>query len=253
VRVLNADGNETIHVRGGNGNIILGGNGQDGDVSVLNEDGNETIHLSGDTGKIILGGNGQSGDVSVLNKDGNETIRLSGDTGNIVLGCKGHDGDVSVLNKDGNETIYLSGDTGDIILRNADCAEDFDVADSTDIGPGTVVAIDENGELRESREAYERTVAGVISGAGEYRPGIRLGKCETGKTRLPVALVGKVYCKADAVFGAIRFGDLLTTSPTYGHAMKASDPARAFGAVIGKALQPLEFGQGLIPILVALQ
>jgi hypothetical protein len=35
--------------------------------------------------------------------------------------------------------------------------------------------------------------------------------------------------------------------------MKATDPARAFGAVIGKALGSLESGRGLIPILVALQ
>jgi hypothetical protein len=35
--------------------------------------------------------------------------------------------------------------------------------------------------------------------------------------------------------------------------MKASDPSRAFGAVLGKALQSLESGKGMIPILVALQ
>jgi len=45
----------------------------------------------------------------------------------------------------------------------------------------------------------------------------------------------------------------LTTSPTVGHAMKARDQSRAFGCVIGKALRSLETGQGLIPILVALQ
>jgi hypothetical protein len=68
-----------------------------------------------------------------------------------------------------------------------------------------------------------------------------------------VALLGKVYCKVDAQFGAVAVGDLLTTSPTAGHAMKAADPAQAFGAVIGKALRPLTAGQGLIPILIALQ
>ena len=36
-------------------------------------------------------------------------------------------------------------------------------------------------------------------------------------------------------------------------AMKAADPARAFGAVIGKALRPMREGCGLIPILVSLQ
>jgi hypothetical protein len=35
--------------------------------------------------------------------------------------------------------------------------------------------------------------------------------------------------------------------------MKACDPTRAFGAVLGKALKPLRSGQALLPILVTLQ
>jgi hypothetical protein len=35
--------------------------------------------------------------------------------------------------------------------------------------------------------------------------------------------------------------------------MKATDPDRTFGAVIGKALRPLRSGQGLIPVLVAVR
>jgi hypothetical protein len=66
-------------------------------------------------------------------------------------------------------------------------------------------------------------------------------------------MMGKVYCKADAQYSSIEVGDLLTTSPTPGHAMKASDPLKSFGSVIGKALRPLTAGQGLIPILIALQ
>ena len=65
--------------------------------------------------------------------------------------------------------------------------------------------------------------------------------------------MGKVFCKVDAQYGAVEVGDLLTTSPTAGHAMKASNSAKAPGAVIGKALRPLIDGQGLIPILIALQ
>jgi len=68
-----------------------------------------------------------------------------------------------------------------------------------------------------------------------------------------VALVGKVYCKADAQYSPIGVGDLLTTSETPGHAMKAVEPAKAFGSIIGKALRTLQAGKGLIPILVALQ
>ena len=71
--------------------------------------------------------------------------------------------------------------------------------------------------------------------------------------RIPIALSGKVYCKVDAEPSPIQIGDLLTTSETPGHAMKAEDPFKAFGAVLGKALRALGAGQGLIPILVALQ
>ena len=65
--------------------------------------------------------------------------------------------------------------------------------------------------------------------------------------------MGKVYCKVDATYSSIEIGDLLTTSSTIGHAMKADDPLKAFGTVIGKALQPLKEGKGMIPVLVALQ
>lgn len=65
--------------------------------------------------------------------------------------------------------------------------------------------------------------------------------------------MAKVYCKVDARYAPIEVGDLLTTSPPTGHAMKVGDPLKAFGSVLCKALRPLETGQGLIPILIALQ
>jgi hypothetical protein len=143
--------------------------------------------------------------------------------------------------------------TGDIVMPAADFAEDFAVEASNVVEPGTVMVLDDNGVLRASDKSYDKKVAGVISGAGDYRPGLILDRHESSARRLPVALVGKVYCKADATFGAIEVGDLLTTSPTPGHAMKAADPLKAFGAVIGKAMRPLESSRGLVPILIALQ
>jgi hypothetical protein len=104
-----------------------------------------------------------------------------------------------------------------------------------------------------SEAPYDKRVAGVISGAGDFRPGMILGRFDAAAKRAPVALVGKVYCKVDAGFGQVAVGDLLTTSSTPGHAMRADDPVRAFGAVIGKALRSLVEGQALIPILIALQ
>ena len=43
-------------------------------------------------------------------------------------------------------------------------------------------------------------------------------------------LSGKVWRKVDADFSPVAVGDMLTTSSTPGHAMRANDPARAFGA-----------------------
>ena len=149
------------------------------------------------------------------------------------------DGDLTVLNgKD---------------IKLADFAEDFDLASEQEAGPGSVVVLDAEGAVRQSQSAYDKKVAGVVSGAGNFRPAITLDRERSTENRTPVALVGKVYCKVDSRYGAIEVGDMLTTSPTPGHAMKAVDRERAFGAVIGKALRPLAEGQGLIPILIALQ
>jgi hypothetical protein len=115
------------------------------------------------------------------------------------------------------------------------------------------MVIEEEGVLTPSSLAYDRRVAGIISGFGDYKPGIVLDKKSSERLRLPIALSGKVYCKADASHQPIEVGDLLTTSSTRGFAMKANDPSRAFGAVIGKALRPLTAGLGVIPVLIALQ
>ena len=144
--------------------------------------------------------------------------------------------------------------TGDVILTGADCAEEFDMVKvAENVEPGTVMVINQEGALQPSEQSYDKKVAGVISGAGDYKPGLILDRQQSQDIRLPVALVGKVYCKVDAQYAPVEIGDLLTTSPTPGHAMKADDPVKAFGAVIGKALRRLSSGQGLVPILVALQ
>ena len=163
---------------------------------------------------------------------------------------------IGVQGKGGHLAGFFDGDvevTGDMRFLNADCAEEFDVADGLLIEPGTVMVLDCNGALAASQRAYDKRVAGVVSGGGDYKPGIVLDKRDTGVLRQPIALLGKVFCKVDAQFGAIAVGDLLTTSPTPGHAMMTSDPHKSFGAVIGKALRALEGGQGVIPVLVALQ
>lgn len=141
----------------------------------------------------------------------------------------------------------------DVVLSNGDCAEEFDLAEQGPVEPGMVMVLTDAGEVTQSQEPYDKRVAGVVSGAGSYRPAIVLDKRTTDRRRVPLALLGKVYCRVDATNGAIAVGDLLTTSSTPGHAMRLSDPTRGFGASLGKALRPQKEGRGLIPILIALQ
>ncbi len=144
--------------------------------------------------------------------------------------------------------------TGDVSFPGADCSEDFTIKEDVFAEPGTVMALSETGELVPCEEAYEKKVAGVMAGAGSHRPGIIMDKqVNSTARRQPIALVGKVFCRVDASYGSIEVGDLLTSSATQGHAMKAADPARSLGAVIGKAMAPLRNGRGLIPILISLQ
>ena len=75
----------------------------------------------------------------------------------------------------------------------------------------------------------------------------------TAKDEVPLAVVGIVPCKVTAENGAIRVGDLLVTSSTPGHAMKGTDRNKMLGAVVGKALAPLDDGKGVIQVLVTLQ
>jgi hypothetical protein len=154
------------------------------------------------------------------------------------------------------EALEVTGNilaTGDVRLAGADCAEDFDVRDRALLEAGMVMVIGGEEQLERCCHPYDRRVAGVLSGAGDCRPGIVLGKQRQRPDRLPLALSGKVLCLVDAGYSAVDTGDLLTTSPTHGHAMKASEPGRAFGAVLGKALRPLSSGRGLVPIIVSLQ
>lgn len=142
--------------------------------------------------------------------------------------------------------------TGDVFLSGADCAEQFDLADAA-VEAGTLMVMSDNGALRACDAAYDRRVVGVVAGAGDYRPGIVLDGHPERNSRVAISLMGKAYCKVDAAAAPVEVGDLLTSSETPGHAMKASNASQAFGSVVGKALQPLRSGRGLIAILVTLQ
>ena len=208
----------------------------------------------------VNGGNGVLGTVEAGTRD---AAAISG-VGNIAgrfVGAVDVTGAVRVAGKivatgvvTAKGDVRVGGDievAGDVRLLGADLAEGFEVDDRR-IRPGSVLVLDDDGRLRISTSEYDGRVAGVVSGAGDYRPGVLLDQADA-EAKLPVALVGKVCCWVDADVAPVRVGDLLTTSDVPGHAMRVEDRARAFGAVLGKAMQGLARGRGLVRVLVALQ
>jgi hypothetical protein len=149
--------------------------------------------------------------------------------------------------------------TGSIRATDVIGADYQDVAEWVPAGealtPGMVVVLNHkhNNEVLESRIAYDTSVAGVVS----ERPGIILGKAGADKAK--IATTGRVKVRVDATKAPIEIGDLLVTSDVVGTAMK-SEPfeinGRRFhqpGTIVGKALEPLNGGQGEILVLLSRQ
>ncbi len=273
VEILNEQNQVVIRLDAKGGSVSAGGKGVDGNLSIFGADADNqtwsqaTISLESEKeGRIVIrkkinntlqevmrfevsesafyiGSQGKAGKILVRDNTGVDKIIIDGEvSGQIVL-----------KDNSGKIRIHLDGKEGDIKLEGADCAEEFDVAELEDVEPGTVLVINNKSKLCPCSKPYDKKVAGVVSGGNGYKPGIILDRKSTQNKRTPIALTGKVYCKVDSRYSPIEVGDLLTTSPTRGYAMKAKQQSKAFGAVIGKSLCPLKDGKGLIPILVALQ
>lgn len=180
-----------------------------------------------------------------INSASGEALRVA-QNGNVGIGVQNP-----------TERLHVNGTVRTNVVQidgGSDFSERFEIAGDPE--PGSVVVIDgaNPGALALSTTPYDTRVAGAVSGAGGVSPGMLMG--QTGSIadgEHAVALSGRVYVLADASRGAIAPGDLLTTSSTPGHAMRASDPARAHGATLGKAMTGLASGRGLVLVLVGLQ
>ncbi|HEX7285604.1 MAG TPA: hypothetical protein VF532_05445 [Candidatus Angelobacter sp.] len=170
-------------------------------------------------------------------------------SGNILIGFGGG-GKTFRVDAAGNvfATAYNIG--------GADFAESVEPAGAKDdYHSGDVVVIDTTARRRVglARKPYSTLVAGIYS----TKPGVLATPYAMDDPRLvkeiPLAIVGIVPCKVSAENGPIRAGDLLVTSATPGYAMKGTERSRMLGAVLGKALEPLPAGKGMIEILVTLQ
>ena len=236
---------------GGTRAYMTAGGTQGGEIRNYEEDGTLTtiIHNVSDAGVV-----------SVRNSSGVETGYLWG------RNSAGHTGgQFGLKNSAGVETITLDADRAGegriytqvlTITGGSDLSENFNINDATQAEPGMIVSIDPKnpGELALAREAYDNKVAGIVSGAGGVKPGMMMGQAGSiADGKHPIALTGRVYCQVDASFGAIQPGDMITTSTTPGHGMKATDRGRAFGSIIGKAMTGLTEGKGLVLVLVNLQ
>ncbi len=182
-----------------------------------------------------------------INKQGGDI--LAGRVGGLVNGTP----DTAVFRVDGSGRVFANGGFRPF---GADFAEAMAVSgDRSRYEPGDLLVID---PLREDRltlseSPYSSLVAGIYS----TRPGVVASQHRVDdpglRNEVPLAVVGIVPCKVTAENGPIAIGDLLVTSSTLGRAMKGTDRARMFGAVVGKALEPLTKGTGVIQVLVTLQ
>jgi len=278
--VLEGGGRSAIYAQGSSGAdyaIMASASGASwagylsGDLHASGQTGIGTTSLGGHQLSIYSSGNGQAGATVYAENDAADGIAMAlentstevtllltqNGTGDLMRGeipaSKGGKGEpVFRIQNDGRiigSVLELTG--------GSDLAEPFDISSAgTEIQPGLLVCIDPEhpGRLVLSSRAYDRTVAGIISGAGQINPGLMMGqRGSAADGHYPVALTGRAYCWADASGGAIQPGDLLTSSSIPGHAMKVTDHGRAQGAVIGKAMSSLEEGQGLVLVLVTLQ
>ncbi|MCR4405260.1 MAG: hypothetical protein NUW06_08335 [Candidatus Acetothermia bacterium] len=188
------------------------------------------------------------------------TLEVKGSTANLLVLKDPADNTVFRVEKDGDvyaDRAYHCGLASGCFQAGsgADVAERIDASEAVE--PGDVVEIDplNPGLYRKAREPRSTRVAGVISTA----PAITLGnnfdaRAEIWEDSRPLlALAGRVPVKATTENGPIRVADFLTTSSTPGYAMRCAVLSHCTGAILGKALEPLEERTGVIMVQVTLR
>ena len=220
------------------------------------------------TGARVLGSNpGAIGHMWII---GNSPFQIEGA---FVIGCLDNGntdprlviqpaGNVGIGTSNPEEKLHVIGNirARGAITPNRDLAENY--YSDQDLAAGDVVSIDRDQDrIVMSEQANDDLVLGVIS----TKPGVLLNSDpdaqppHPGWLAYPVALSGRVPCKVSDENGPILRGDLLTSSSSPGHAMKAllidvgGQNIYRQGTIIGKALAPFRSGKGVIDIFICLR
>jgi len=240
----------------------------------VRSDGGYDIHLNtfATDGAVYVGGTNKAGTgLYVTSTDATTDavtvlIDNTNSAGDLLAGQNGADREFFF---DFAGDLFLDGTT----FSPADFAELMRAEESPNaLEPGDVLVMLPTGKLGLSSTPYSTSLVGVYSTKpgvlGDYTS-MEMAEDEPDTVtearraaegpRVPVALLGIVRVKVCAENGAIRPGDVLTTSSTPGHAMKASPVVVSgmqiypTGAILGKALEPLEAGTGIVLALITLR
>jgi hypothetical protein len=132
----------------------------------------------------------------------------------------------------------------------ANIVEMFEIEESEFIHSGDLLVVSDAGNsvLARSHGSYTRSVVGVVSG----NPALVMQNSGIERKAYPVVLAGRTLCRVDARARAVKPGDFIVTSDTPGCGMAGDiDSFGKIGTVIGKALDGLAEGIGLIPVFIS--
>lgn len=202
------------------------------------------------------GGGGATGVLGQANSSTRYGVWAYNSGTGVALRAQGNGNLIEAWTESSPNRRFVVENDGDVFAdgpyssAGADFAELLDAEGHSNLEPGDVLAINENGDLVKSAHAYQKTVAGVYSTKPAFLGGSSIDVEPVGK--VPLAVVGIVPVKVTKQNGKIKPGDLLVASDVAGYAMKAKKKT-INGTVIGKALQSLDEEFGTIKMLVVLQ
>jgi hypothetical protein len=238
---LRADGSD-LDIESHGGKLYVNGVGSQQDTVINPFGGNVGVGTTAPAFKVDVNGD----------------VRISGNLGthgfSPAAARPGWGGGIHTWDVEAEGTIRS---THGYVTGPADVAENY--YSDKNLEPGDVVRLDRKSDrIVPSDRPNDTLLLGVVSSA----PGMLLGGYReeaAGKAApYPVALCGCVPCKVTDENGPIARGDLLTTSSTPGHAMRAApipvggEEVYRPGTILGKAMGSLKKGKGIIEVFVAM-